>query len=142
MSCHKHFKAFGQIHNQVTELNHGLVGGDLGPNACPNKDERGRWCSACQAKSNRLHDELRAEQNVCTDCISEREAENAHIQATDTIDPSQPWGQHIALTCKNHPDLRWSTKNISYLGARSIFYTSWQTAPECACPMSDLIVVK
>ena len=32
------------------------------------------------------------------------------------------YGQHIALTCKNHPDLRWSTKNIEYIGARHIFF--------------------
>ena len=56
----------------------------------------------------------------------------------DRIDDRYKWGQHIPLTCVNHPDLRWSTKNIGYIGARSIFYTSWQVAPECACKGSDL----
>jgi hypothetical protein len=54
------------------------------------------------------------------------------------IDPAQPWGQHIDLTCRNHTDLRWSTKNIDYIGARSIFYHGH--GPECDCPASDLVV--
>lgn len=57
------------------------------------------------------------------------------------IDPAQPWGQHIELTCKNHPDLRWSTKNIDYIGARSIFYSTWKIE-ECACSARDLIVAR
>ena len=32
------------------------------------------------------------------------------------------YGQHIDLTCKNHPDLSWSTKNIDGIGCRTIFY--------------------
>jgi hypothetical protein len=51
------------------------------------------------------------------------------------------WGEHIALTCKNHPALRWSTKNIAPLGSRSIFYLSWEIAPECSCKADDLIPV-
>lgn len=35
---------------------------------------------------------------------------------------SAPYGQHIPLTCENHPELRWHTKNISPIGARSIFF--------------------
>lgn len=31
------------------------------------------------------------------------------------------YGKHITLTCKNHPTLTWSTKNIDYIGARNIF---------------------
>jgi hypothetical protein len=46
-------------------------------------------------------------------------------------------GEHITLTCVNHPDLRWSTKNIGYIGARSIFYSTWRTE-ECPCPARDL----
>jgi hypothetical protein len=35
--------------------------------------------------------------------------------------------RHVSLTCKNHPDLRWSCKEIafeggSYNGSRSIFF--------------------
>ncbi len=52
-----------------------------------------------------------------------------------------PYGRHIALRCKNHPHLRWSTKNIDYIGARTIFYSLMQgdpKEPECSCPASDL----
>ncbi len=51
------------------------------------------------------------------------------------------YGEHIPLTCKNHPDLRWSTKNILHIGARTIFYDHEMTEPECDCPLSDLVVV-
>lgn len=35
---------------------------------------------------------------------------------------------HVSLTCRNHPDLRWMTKNIDYIGARSIFFRGgWST---------------
>ena len=50
------------------------------------------------------------------------------------------YGQHIALTCKNHPDLRWSTKNIEYIGARHIFFLG--KGIECDCPARDLHVVE
>jgi hypothetical protein len=58
------------------------------------------------------------------------------------IDPTQPEGQHIQLTCKNHPELRWFTKNIDFIGARSIFYDFDDngSTKECECPASDLIV--
>jgi hypothetical protein len=55
------------------------------------------------------------------------------------IDKTQPYGAHIDLTCKNHPGLRWSTKNIRFIGARSIFFDS-RSESECECPASDLIV--
>jgi hypothetical protein len=55
----------------------------------------------------------------------------------DRITKKAPRGQHIALTCKNHPDLRWSTKNIDFIGARSIFPNG---TTECSCPASDLII--
>lgn len=60
----------------------------------------------------------------------------------DRITKKAPRGQHIALTCRNHPDLRWSTKNISHIGARSIFFDLMGTVrkPECSCPGGDLIV--
>ena len=77
--------------------------------------------------------------------------------------------RHVILTCKNHPNLRWSCKEIAfddqhgYNGCRSIFfggepcgrgmyldmsglscstYFSDRDNPivhECACPLSDLI---
>lgn len=49
------------------------------------------------------------------------------------------WGKHISLTCKNHPNLKWSTKNIDDIGCRSIFYFSPELGPECSCPASDLV---
>lgn len=54
------------------------------------------------------------------------------------------YGRHIALTCKNHPDKRWSTKNIGYIGARTIFYNlsvEPDMGEECSCSTSDLLVV-
>lgn len=52
------------------------------------------------------------------------------------------YGEKIDLTCRNHPDLRWSTKNILYIGARTIFFDHEMTEPECDCPLSDLVVVR
>lgn len=58
-----------------------------------------------------------------------------------------PYGQHIDLYCVNHPEKRWFTKNISHIGARTIFaakekYTVIDNKIvnlyECSCPMSDL----
>ena len=51
---------------------------------------------------------------------------------------------HIPLRCKNHPEKRWSTKNISHIGARSIFYNLFHDpdmGDECTCSMRDLEVV-
>lgn len=49
--------------------------------------------------------------------------------STDTICPYKPYGQHIRLKCKNHKHLNWSTKNITAIGCRSIFF-SGSTAPK------------
>ena len=52
-----------------------------------------------------------------------------------------PYGRHIALRCKNHPDLRWSTKNIAPIGSRTIFYNLFNVLEmpgECDCKLSDL----
>ena len=60
------------------------------------------------------------------------------------IDPSRPYAAHIALTCVNHLNLRWSTKNISHIGARTVFYNLFREnpgIPECTCPFRDLTVV-
>lgn len=74
--------------------------------------------------------------------------------------------RHRILTCRNHPNLRWSCKDIAwsgfYNGSRHIFFngvpsgrgmysdgsgldTSHLDAdgryvPECTCPASDLIL--
>jgi hypothetical protein len=61
------------------------------------------------------------------------------------INPSAEYGEHINLTCVNHPGLRWSTKNIAPIGCRSIFWWPELDAnhtpvhQECTCPASDLI---
>ena len=52
------------------------------------------------------------------------------------------YGRHIPLRCKNHPDKKWSTKNILYIGARTIFYNlhrDEEMGAECACSINDLI---
>lgn len=60
-----------------------------------------------------------------------------------------PYGQHIGLSCKNHPHMRWHTKNIAPIGARNIFYSGTvgpdgkpgQYEPECNCTAADLVVL-
>jgi hypothetical protein len=104
---------------------------------CPQRSAAGLMCHKHFEKRGRMQWEV----DKCEDCQRANKENAERIQRTQTIDPNQPYGQHIALTCKNHPDLRWSTKNIDFLGARSIFYFS-EDKPECACPFSDLIVVK
>jgi len=82
-------------------------------------------------------DGMRVLSHFCPDCQSARLDEWERRQEKDTIDPSQPYGQHIYLNCANHPELRWHTKNIGFIGARSIFYSSIET-PECDCSVSLL----
>lgn len=40
---------------------------------------------------------------------------------SDKIDPNREGS--AVLTCVNHPNLRWHTKNIGYIGVRSIFFS-------------------
>jgi hypothetical protein len=57
------------------------------------------------------------------------------------INEARPRGEHIPLYCINHPDKRWSTKNIDYIGARSLFYNLHHVpdmGPECDCSIRDL----
>lgn len=52
-------------------------------------------------------------------------------------------GDHIALTCVNHPNMRWSTKNLGYIGARTIFYNLHGDSgmgDECSCAFKCLVV--
>ena len=51
------------------------------------------------------------------------------------------YGQQIELACRNHPELRWSTKNIDSIGCRHIFYVTIGK-PECSCPIRDLYPIK
>lgn len=86
----------------------------------------------------------------------------------DRIDRTRTRGEHIPLTCKNHPELRWSTKNIGaqrengeVILARNIFFFGMATEAnpsgemfpkdengnylpfpkECPCSGKDLRVV-
>ena len=61
------------------------------------------------------------------------------------ITKKAPYGQHITLTCKNHPDKFWSTKNIDSIGCRTIFYNlrgDPKMGAECSCSWRDLIPVE
>ena len=55
---------------------------------------------------------------------------------------------HVTLTCKNHPHLRWYTKNVDHIGARSIFFQGLESdefrasVEECSCSAKDLVVQK
>ena len=63
----------------------------------------------------------------------------------ERIVDTKVYGEHVALTCRNHPDLRWSTKNISPIGSRSLFYNLFAKSgmgPECKCSTNDLVPVK
>ena len=58
-----------------------------------------------------------------------------------TICPEHQYGEHIVLRCKNHPEKTWSTKNIDFIGARSIFYNLHMDpnmGPECSCHAREL----
>jgi len=63
----------------------------------------------------------------------------------DRITQKAPRSKHITLRCKNHPDKRWSTKNIDYIGARSIFYNLYNVegmGAECDCDATLLEVAE
>lgn len=65
---------------------------------------------------------------------------SAVLEDSYYIDPARAeQGNMVPLTCVNHPELRWSTKNIAPIGCRRIFFDS--QAIECSCPASDLRVV-
>lgn len=55
------------------------------------------------------------------------------------IDPKQKDKTHIGLYCEDHPHLKYHTKNISHIGARSIF-SNQDVA--CECPASKLRVIR
>ena len=59
---------------------------------------------------------------------------------SDRIVEWAEYGAHIPLTCKNHPEKRWSTKNIGCIGMRTIFYNLHNSpmGPECDCPGGSL----
>ena len=86
---------------------------------------------------------IKAQADRCPECLESRAR-----SAARRIDDSQPAGEMIELTCINHSDLRWMTKNIDFIGARSIFYTGkvdnvgyFPDVPECDCSIKYLAVV-
>ena len=63
------------------------------------------------------------------------------------ITTKAPYGQPVILTCKNHPELTWSTKNIGMTvdgrvySSRTIFFNLLGTGQvECNCSASELIL--
>ena len=73
----------------------------------------------------------------------------------DRIVTHAPYGEHIPLTCRNHRHLRWPTKNISFIGARTIFFDLMgechapegstiddrESERECRCSAFDLVAL-
>jgi len=76
------------------------------------------------------------------------------------ITNKEDYGRHIPLRCKNHKNLRWSTKNIGSIGSRTIFFSGVNgketsvndyvkkegyfgvvNKHECICDVKDLEVV-
>jgi hypothetical protein len=66
--------------------------------------------------------------------------DRGHEAYDDRIDKTVDRTVKVALQCLNHPDLRWHTKNISHIGARTIFYDHAQ-GKECPCSIADLVLV-
>lgn len=95
----------------------------------------------CDVEPRIEHEAQERLHSACLDCQAETQRRVDETQQNHTIDPKQGYGVHIALTCANHPELRWHTKNIDFIGARSIFYATTDAA-ECLCPGADLQVVK
>lgn len=75
------------------------------------------------------------EEANCDNCQSAKAAARDRIQREHTIDPSRPYGQHIGLIC-TVCQATFSTKNIDYIGARSIF----PTYADCPHSINDLEV--
>ena len=134
MRCHEHFMVATDDHltcelcQQVKSRCH--------EHTCPQDHACGRMCHKhFDADDKRFWETL-----SCPDCLEANRKAAADIQANHTIDPSVPYGVHVVLTCVNHTELRWTTKNIDFIGARSIFYSTRDQA-ECDCPMSDLCLL-
>jgi hypothetical protein len=53
------------------------------------------------------------------------------------LTPKAPYGRHIGLRCKVHPDCTYHTKNIAPIGARSIFADN----RDCPCGIENLELI-
>lgn len=51
------------------------------------------------------------------------------------------FGGHFQLTCVNHTDARWSTKNPHCRNLHFIEGPAEHPFTECSCPYSDLVVI-
>lgn len=91
-------------------------------------------------KSEMTFAELRAVADNCDGCREANRVAMERIQREHTIDPNQGYGVHIALFCADHPELRWTTKNIDGIGCRSIFFNP-TSGTECDCSIGLLRVV-
>jgi len=93
-------------------------------------------CNACYRANEARRHARNARHDACPDCQTFRANTYNEMQRRDTIDPFSCYGEHILLTCENHPDLTWTRKNIN--SPRSIFFTSPEPATECDCFSSRL----
>jgi len=112
---------------------------------CPQDYAHGLLCHDHFQRGRGSRPTKKWEQDLCLMCQQARRVAYEREQQHDTIVHTAPYGEHIPLTCRNHPELRWHTKNIDYVGARSIFYSTGSLLKygiECDCPFSDLIVVR
>lgn len=58
--------------------------------------------------------------------------------STHTINPDKPWGEKIELRCSKCGMTGWHTKNIEYIGARTIFWEHEEGKKECDCDVKYL----
>jgi hypothetical protein len=70
----------------------------------------------------------------CSNCQAAKQVARDFVQQNHTIDPSRPYGQHIAIACRVC-GATGSTKNIRPLGCRTIFVN-------CGHGAADMEVVK
>ncbi len=67
----------------------------------------------------------------------------------DRIDKTIERDDNVVLTCVNHPELRWVTKNLgSFVGARGIHFRGtgsyaslFEGVEECPCSRDDLRII-
>lgn len=139
MTCHAHFELFGDIARWTPRCRH--------LPSYRHATARGRCFASnevcdCYTSYSAIFDALREDEANCPDCIAERQANEDRLQANNTIDPRYRYGAHIDLTCRLHPHLTWNTKNIDYIGARTIFFRGWDKGlTECQCSLRHLIPV-
>jgi hypothetical protein len=71
----------------------------------------------------------------------------SNIVGQDVLTNAVPMGQHVEVTCINHPNLRWSTKNVGpRIGSRSLFFmgsidTVKRVKEQRLKPMAELLMI-